>query len=298
MSATIARRISPVGAAITLLVTGIALASPAHAAVGVDLTVSDTTITEGESITLSWTSTDAVTLVASEGWTGSKAIPSDSEVITPVGTGTRTYTLTATDATDATDADSVTVTVAPASAEVTPLPVTFPNACRVVIPETANVTYLINYGGSYSEPVEAGTYPGARFYAGGSPVWFVAQADEGFTLADGVPTRWRYTATEDCLEYGPQLVKTAVECGAVRFTNVFTETIFVQAGDPDAEEPETTFGLVAGASRTIETSRRVLYYSASYYAGDDGQGSARHTGELDVPQGCGAHPTVAPAAGY
>lgn len=296
------RRLGSFGASLAIVAGMSVIASPAQAAVGVDLNVNDTSITEGESITLSWTSTEAIDLVATGEWSGNKSTPAGDEVVTPATTGDLIYTLTATDENGRETTDSVTVTVT--AEPITPNPVTFPDPCIVVIPETANVTYFINYGGSYSEPVESGTFPGATFYTGGSTVRFYAEADEGFTLAEGATTSWRYTATDDCLEYGPQLVTTTVGCKTVRFTNIFTETIFIQAGDPAEEVPDVTFNLSPGASRSVATDRSTLYYSASYYAGDGGQNSARHTDKLAVPQGCGGgvgsgsdHPTVAPAAG-
>jgi uncharacterized protein (TIGR03118 family) len=63
----------------------------------VALSVSPATITAGQSATLTWSSTQAVSCAASAGWTGSEAL-SGTQVVTPTAAGSATYTLTCTGA--------------------------------------------------------------------------------------------------------------------------------------------------------------------------------------------------------
>jgi uncharacterized protein (TIGR03118 family) len=63
----------------------------------VTLSVSPATITAGQSATLTWSSTQAVSCTASAGWTGTEAV-SGTQVVTPTAAGSVTYTLTCTGA--------------------------------------------------------------------------------------------------------------------------------------------------------------------------------------------------------
>lgn len=290
-------RALPMLASLALVLGVVTLASPAQAAVGVDLQVTDTTINLGESVGLSWTSTDAVTLAASGGWTGSKAVPSGTETATPSAEGTFTYTLTATDANAAQGTDTVEVRVGPGvSAPISPNPVTFPDACTVVVPTTANVTYTVEVGDEGSEEIEAGTYDGSEFYNDDEPVTFRAVANPGFTLTG--TTEWDYTAALECLQSGPTLVTTDVACGEITFTNVVDETVDVLYGSPDSDKEDAKISLAPGASHTVKTKRDLVLYVAVPDSETDIQ-----IDFVELPQGCGdpedgsGHPTKAPAAG-
>ncbi len=292
------RRLSAFAATLALTVSGLAFASPAQAAVGVDLNANDTTITEGESVTLSWTSTDAIDLVASDGWSGNKTSPAGNEVVTPTTTGDITYTLTATDENGREAADSVTVTVDPAApAGITPNPVTFPDPCTVVVPETLHVTYYVDYGDDDFEAVDADTYDGTDFSEPDFPVRFYAEADPGFSLADGAVTEWEYTAPESCFGDDVILVRTSASCGKVTFNNVSDNTVTVLYGSEGNDEPDGQITLEAGDSRTVKTKRHDLLFIA-FTDDTDVQFDT-----IKVRQGCGddtggsGHPTVAPAAG-
>jgi uncharacterized protein (TIGR03118 family) len=59
------------------------------------LTIDKTTITVGQSVQLSWTTTNATSCVASGGWTGSEAVNS-SQAVTPTAAGNVSFTLTCT----------------------------------------------------------------------------------------------------------------------------------------------------------------------------------------------------------
>ena len=291
------RRLSSFAAAFALVVGGLAFASPAQAAVGVDLTVSDNTITEGESVTLTWTSTEAVDLVASGQWSGNKTTPASNEVVTPAATGDVTYTLTATDENGREAADSVTVTVEAAPTGITPAAVTFPDPCTVVVPETENVTYFVDYGDGDTEQVDADTYDGTDFSDPDFPVTFYAEANEGFELADDAIAEWDYTAPESCFGENATLVKATASCGKVTFNSVADDTVTVLYGSESEDAPDGEFALEAGDSRTIKTDRRELLFIAFTDDNGDAQFDA-----IRVPQDCGdsddaKHPTVAPAAG-
>jgi hypothetical protein len=292
-----ARRLSSFGAAFALVISALAFASPAQAAVGVTLDVNDTTITQGESVTLSWTSTEAIDLVASGQWSGNKANPAGSEVVTPAAVGDFTYTLTATDENGREATESVTVTVAAAApAGITPAPVTFPDPCTVVVPSTPNVTYFVDYGDDDIEEVDADTYDGGEFAGPDFPVKFFAQANDGFTLADGAVAEWEYTAPESCFGEEATLVKASATCGEVTFDNVSDGTVTVLYGDEGEEEADGEFNLGAGKSRSVKTNRDEILFVA--FSAD----STYQIDSLDVPQNCNDnddadHPTVAPAAG-
>ncbi len=78
------------------------------AAPTVDLTADRTTINQGESFTLSWTSSNANSCFASNGWSGTKSL-TGSQIIT--SSFTKTYTLTCSNSAGAQASDSVAVTV-------------------------------------------------------------------------------------------------------------------------------------------------------------------------------------------
>ena len=79
------------------------------AAPGVTLTASPTTITLGQSSTLTWSSTDETSCTAGGAWSGSEST-SGTQVVTPIATGTTSFTLTCTGASGSANA-SVTVSV-------------------------------------------------------------------------------------------------------------------------------------------------------------------------------------------
>jgi hypothetical protein len=75
------------------------------------LSADPTTIVAGGSSTLTWTTEDATSCLASGGWGGSRAT-SGSEPVSPLGVGPTTYTLTC-DGPEGSSSDSVNVTVVP-----------------------------------------------------------------------------------------------------------------------------------------------------------------------------------------
>lgn len=310
------RRTGSLVAAIGVVLALFVVASPAQAAPGVTLSVNDTAITLGDSVTLTWTGSGSTTLTAGGDWSGVKALPSGSETITPTETGSFTYSLVGHNANNPDDQDdtaSVTVTVAPGP--ITPNAVTFPDPCTVVIPTTPNVTYFVDFGDGDTQELDADTYDGGEL-SSGDTVTFFAEANDGFTLADGATTRWDYTAPDSCfdIDEGPDLVTTTVTCGSVTFTNTTDGPIDVIYGSFEEEQPDGDFTLAAGASRTVRTKHADFAFIASPDA--DGEESPTQIRVLEVPQNCDGgsgsggnggsdngngngsdHPTTAPAAG-
>lgn len=294
-----ARRAGSLVAALGVVLAMLFVASPAQAAPVVNLSVNDTTITLGESVTLTWTAADSTSLTAEGDWTGAKALPNGSEEVTPTEAGTFTYTLVAGNDSDPDSSDSVEVTVAPGP--ITPAPVTFPDPCTVVVPSTENVTYFVDYGDEDIEELDADTYDGTDFSDPESPVLFYAEADPGFTLAEGAVSSWEYTAPEDCFGMNATLVKVDATCGEVTFENISDGTVTVLYGAEGEDEPDGDFTLGAGKTRTVKTDRVEVLFIA--FTDDDGE---VQFDTVEVPQDCDSgsgsgggsdHPTVAPAAG-
>lgn len=305
-----ARRSSTIGAVLVLFLGFLMFASPAQAATTVDITTTAGTITRGESVTLNWTSTEASLLTASDDWSGTKAGPDGSEVVTPLTVGTKKYTLTSTDLNNQAGPSAfVTVVVTPNP--VTPNPVTFPNACTVVVPSTTDVDYSYTLDGE-TIPIDAGTYPGLIF-AGDGPSVFTATAQEDSVIAAGADTTWNYEPGEECFLGGDSLVTAKASCSAVTFTNVTDEPIHVSYGSADEQEADGDISIAAGASRRVSTTRPDLLFVA--LVGDEENPTGFQIDEISVPQVCGVdasdpnpnvkwpavksstHPTSAPAAG-
>src|SRR5882672_7380835 len=61
----------------------------------VTISIAPTTITLGQSATLTWSTMNASSCAASSGWTGNEAT-SGTQTVTPTGTGSVTYTLSCT----------------------------------------------------------------------------------------------------------------------------------------------------------------------------------------------------------
>ncbi|GAA2072984.1 hypothetical protein GCM10009821_08970 [Aeromicrobium halocynthiae] len=282
------------------------VASPANAAT-VDLSVDETTITAGGTVTLSWVvlpeDGGATTLTASStpatSFDGEREALTDEEDVVLTEPGEYTFTLSATeDGVTLDGTGSVTVTVAPAPTIIDVPAVTFPDPCTVVLPPTENVSYGVGFGG-FGNEVPAGTLDLADYFNGGFPVEFTAVPDEGFAFPEGATSRFPVTVSPDCLggeivESG--LVETSAVCQGVTFTNVSDDDLFVLYGDEDEDRPDGEFELAVGASRTIDTERDLIIYVA--IAGSE---EVVQINEVEVEQDCARaaalHPTVAPAAG-
>ncbi len=78
------------------------------------LSVNPTSITLGQSATLTWSSTNATACTATGSWSGSESL-SGTKTVTPTATGTSTYSLSCSNAAGASPAASATLTVAAAT---------------------------------------------------------------------------------------------------------------------------------------------------------------------------------------
>jgi chitobiase/beta-hexosaminidase-like protein/Big-like domain-containing protein len=125
-----------------------------------------TSITDGGSSGLSWSGSNIAECVASNGWSGAKAI-AGTETVTP--TTTTTYTLTCTGTTGST-ASSVTVTVTPLATVATP---TFNPAPGTSL-DTVTVTLATATSGAAMFYTTDGTTPTAASSAYASPLTFTA----------------------------------------------------------------------------------------------------------------------------
>jgi uncharacterized protein (TIGR03118 family) len=144
----------------------------------VTLSVSPTSITAGQSATLTWSSTQAVSCTASGAWSGSEAT-TGSQVVTPAAAGSVTYTLTCTGAASGgggygggggspglTAAQTTTLTVNPATAFVV----------KALVADGAGVavttdTHLVNAWG--------------LVFAPNDPVWISNNGTNTSSLYDG-----------------------------------------------------------------------------------------------------------------
>jgi len=83
------------------------------------LSVSPTSIAAGETVQVSWSSTNASTCSASGDWSGTRST-SGTETVSPPGPGTYTYTLQCSSGTSQPGTQSVVLTVSPAALAITP----------------------------------------------------------------------------------------------------------------------------------------------------------------------------------
>lgn len=77
-------------------VQSIPLTVAAPTAPTVSISANPVSFTQGGSTTLSWTTTNATSCTASGDWSGSKAVPNGTQVVTPASSGIFNYTLTCT----------------------------------------------------------------------------------------------------------------------------------------------------------------------------------------------------------
>lgn len=308
----------PLGAGVVAaLVTAVlvTVAPAAFAAPTLTLTASSPEIEAGGTATIEWAaSDDADTVIASgNGW--ATAGPKDltgSEEFQATEPGTFTFTLTATDADDADNPteQTVTVTVVEPSGdtEVTPEPVT-QEGCSFTIPDVAGVGYLVEFDGEL-EPLEPGTYP--TFIFEEETIAITAEAQEGFTLAEGATTDFTVEVGEECQLGAAELVTATPTCQAVTFTNVTDQPVAIEYGSFDAEDSDGGLTLDPGQSEKISTERAELGFFALDPSFLDELEESEDFAELpefqfdtvSVPQNCSTEsgagaefPTTAPAAG-
>ena len=128
----------------------------------VNLLVSSSTIDQGQSVTLSWSSSDAISCAAIGGWNGSRAT-SGSEVVSP--TATTSYTITC-DGDGESTSNSVTVTV---NATPAPIPVVNLSATPSTIDQGQSAT-LSWSSSDASSCTASGGWSGSRATSGSEVV--------------------------------------------------------------------------------------------------------------------------------
>ena len=222
----------------------------------VNLSVSPTSITAGQSATLTWSSTQAVSCTASGGWSGSEAA-TGSQAVTPAASGSVTYTLTCTGAATGggayggggaglTAAQTTTLTVNPATAFV----------AKALVADGAGVattqdTNLVNAWG--------------LVFAPNLPVWISNNGTNTASLYDGNGTN------EQLLVALPANVATTTTLfqptGIVSFdsTNFPNDFVVTEAGKsgPSLFIFAGLGGQIAGWSGGVDTTHAVSAYTAS-----------------------------------
>jgi uncharacterized protein (TIGR03118 family) len=145
----------------------------------VTLSVSPTSITAGQSATLTWSSTQAASCTASGAWSGSEAA-TGSQAVTPTTSGSVTYTLTCTGTSSggggygggggATSSQTTTLTVNPATAY----------AVKALVADTAGVaaTQDANLENAWG-----------LVFAANDPVWIANNHTSTVSLYDGNGTK-------------------------------------------------------------------------------------------------------------
>lgn len=310
-TASRAQRSTTFGAVLALFLGLLMFASPAQAAPSLDISASASTVTLGDSVTLTWTATELSLITAGGDWSGDKSNTGGNESVTPTHLGANVFNLTSDDV-DGRPGPTATVTVnvvAPAPDEVTPADVTFPGECTVVVPATPGVKYTVTLDGE-TEDIPADTYDGFDFVGDEDTATFRAEALEGFVIAPGATVTWTYDAFADCFGEGDALVSAETSCSAVTFTNLTDESVEVFYGDVDEDMADGDVTIPAGGTRKISTSRDELLFVA--LSGDLEEPTGIQIDFIDVPQDCGVddpddsdpdvewpikHPTRAPAAG-
>lgn len=298
------------------------VATSANAAAVTSFTVNgsadDLTVAPGADVLLDWTveatgdPEGEVTVTAAGGaagqvedWSGTVASPT-ALTLTEPGTYEFAISVVESGVDGLAQSDTVTVTVEATDdlVEVTPEPVTFPGECVVDVPSAEGYFYAVLFGdfGDIVDPT--GRRNLSDYFNGGDPITFLAVPRDGFTFPEGTQTEYEVTVSPDCV---PSYVDAVPICRGVTFTNVSGEAILVDhvAYDPDADPADVgRFELAAGATRTVDTTRGLLFFVAGRVLDLD---DTVQTELIEVEQDCErptaaaaatrAHPTVAPAAG-
>jgi hypothetical protein len=127
-------------------VTRVCNSAPSTPAPTVTISANPTTITAGQSTTLSWSSTNATACTASGSWLGSEALNGSTPEI-PASAGTAAYGMVCTGA-GGTGSASTTVTVNPSVSDRIPIA-----ACPMFIPSCLYGSYSVIGGNGCSEMI-------------------------------------------------------------------------------------------------------------------------------------------------
>lgn len=191
----------------------------------VTLTVAPSTIVGSGVATLQWSSTNAATVVASDGWSG--ALPTSGSKSTGTLSATTTFTVTATNATGS-DSKSATVTVTPAV--VTPPPPLF----------SSQVTLVAGAGGANNEmgffitPGPIGSVSPANLPSGGSATGQKIQAFDSQTGYDLMLMVTYASGTTQSNQFDS--VSVVDDSGATRvFTTATQANLVFSSGAPYSE---------------------------------------------------------------
>jgi uncharacterized protein (TIGR03118 family) len=221
----------------------------------VTLSVSPTSITAGQSATLTWSSTQAVSCTASGAWSGSEAT-TGSQAVTPTASGSATYTLTCTGAATGggayggggaglTAAQTATLTVNPATAFVV----------KALVADGAGVaatqdTNLVNAWG--------------LVFAPNDPVWISNNGTNTSSLYDGNGTNEQLLVAlpANIASTTPFQPTGIVAFDPTNFPNDFVVTAAGKSG-PSSFIFSGLGGQIAGWSGAVDLTHAVSAYSAS-----------------------------------
>jgi uncharacterized protein (TIGR03118 family) len=228
----------------------------------VTISVAPTTVTLGQSATLTWSTMNASTCAASGGWTGNESM-SGTQTVTPTGSGNVTYTLTCTAPSGsaysggggAQTSMSATLAVNPASAF----------SFTTLVSDTPGTSALV---------VDANLKnPWGVVFAPGAPVWVANNHSETSTLYDG--NGKPQPATPLVVNTVPSGAVTFDPTGIV-FNGSATDFMVTSAGKTGAARFIFTGegGMIAGWSPTVDPKNTVTMYPA---AGGD-SGGAKYKG--------------------
>jgi uncharacterized protein (TIGR03118 family) len=223
----------------------------------VTISIAPTTITLGQSATLTWSTMNASTCSASSGWTGNEAT-SGTQTVTPTGTGSVTYTLSCTAPSGSAYSGggggqasmSATLTINPASAFsfTTLVSDTASNGALVVDPNLKN--------------------PWGVVFGPTTPVWVANNHTGTSTLYDG-NGKPQPAATPLIVNTPPAGAVTFAPTGIV-FNGSATDFMVTAAGKsgPARFIFSGEGGMIAGWSPTVDTTHSVTMYPAA--GGDSG----------------------------
>lgn len=224
----------------------------------VNISVAPTTITVGQSATLTWSTQNASTCTASSGWTGTEAT-SGTQSVTPTSSGNVTYTLNCTAPSGGSYSGggggqatkSATLTVNAASAY----------SLTNLVADTAAAGALVTDPNLIN--------PWGVVFATGAPVWVANNHSETSTLYDGTG-KPQPTA-------GPLIVNTVPTTGAVTFdpTGIVANTSttdFMVSGAGTPGPAKFIFsgegGMIGAWAPSVDLHNTVVMYPAA--GGDNG----------------------------
>ena len=210
----------------------------------ISISASPTSIALGQSSTLTWSSTNAASCMASGEWTGSKPT-SGSTSVTPASAGTKTYTLSCTGSGGSSASNSVSLTVAVSTYALT-------------VTKAGTGTGTVNF----NPPNNSFSLPHSETYASGTSVTLTASpsADSTFAGWSGA-----CSGTGSCV-----VTMDAAKSVTVTFTLLvssgFTMSLTPAAQNINPGESKTYNGTVAstGGAATPDFYVTLDYYGSNY----------------------------------